>query len=199
MHLARTLALIFLASAAAFGQTTWQGLIFGSRPAQAQATLSKKSFRLVRLDAASEKFKRGHGYSEWEAAPVFDLKASNSKMPFHFTPNLIFDRANKLDEINLMLATEQRKAEGTNAGTLALIADTTIETGINRKYGQPLSEKGACESVSASALVGGSGQVQCSATWKQAKQIISLEWEYFEGQDKLFFTITYKPIVQNGL
>lgn len=199
MHLVRTLALIFLANAAAFGQTTWQGLIFGSRPAQAQATLSKKGFRLVRLDAASEKFQRGHGYSEWEAAPVFDLKAANSKMPFHFTPNLIFDPTNKLEEINLMLVTEQHKAEGTDAATLTLIAGTTIEPELTAKYGPALSEKGACQLVSSSALVGGPGQVECSATWKQARQIISLEWKYFEGQDKLFFTITYKPMTQNGL
>jgi hypothetical protein len=183
--------LAFLVAASGFAQgTTWNGLKFGSSLADVKASLSPQGLTLQRSDAG------------WQVKPRWNLKLPGMKIPFHFSPYLLFSDTNKLEQIELLLGTEQHKSEGVDAIPLTSVAAESIHQQLVGKYGKPISQSGVCERVSLHDLVGGSGKAECETVWKVVGQTVTLKWVYFKhslGVGELVFFIRYLPSQSGGL
>jgi hypothetical protein len=191
-------SLWLISAEAGFGQQTWQDLVFGSRLSQVEQTTGKKGWQLKRLEGPSMMYDSPSGHQEYEVAPDFDVKASTSKIPFHFTPNLLFAPADQLQRITLRLNTKRHNEEQVDAPLLTVIAAKAIQTALAERYGTPLTKSGICDAVSSGDVSGGRGAPQCTCSWIAEKQRITLDWGFYSG-NKLLLSISYERIVPSGL
>jgi hypothetical protein len=206
MKLSFALALLLIPGAA-FAQSTWQGLVFGSTAAHVRTALARRSPICTGTgtddhDCVAMTMEAFPGAlpGEFIVRPPLELWLPSLEAPLHFNTLLYFyDLDQQLAKVDLKLDTDRYKIEGKQGSELVDYAGEPVLGELLGKYGTPLEMSNACEPAEARHLLRTRAEIiDCNALWKAEGQTVNLMWKYSSASKSYSLVVRY-AWVKSGL